>query len=316
MRLKRWLGGAALAATAGMLVVIVPAVHSVFLKPMFSTRWSDLTQAERDERNKAASDAEATAREDARYRAYLLAKGQDPNKDLALADGNKAKQLAIIKPQIDAIESGLKAVEADQDRHYQAMKQAAQARQAALSGQAEPAPSGNIDPAVAIASITAAFGGSSPFADGNELLHGTYPFYLGPDTFNVVLTNPQAVAAVSHPQSPFAIINGLTGLEKPLPRQCAAVWVKGRDGRTKIVFTSGFSRRTASVFIARTVSTQGEIQDTTLQPVPNFVGVYQMDDRPFSVLAIYADRVNPETQLFELQASARLDARQKFFAAY
>ena len=322
-RLKRWIGGAVLVAVGATLAVLFPQFYA-FVQPMVAPKWSDLTQAQRDERNRANDVSLKKKQDDAEWRAKLLAKGEDPEMDPGLHRDNPQKLREIATKKAKEMADAMRADQVARENSPAALAQKkAQEDEGAARVAIIQSPDGTIvrltpaEDAAVVAKIDRAFGGASPFTPLETILRARHPWYirfqnldfLGRDSMNIVMSQ-------SHPKSHFAIVNNMTGIEKGLARPAIAVWVKGADGKAKIVFTTGFARRTNTAFIAVGRKDGKEVGRATLKLVPGTQFAYVMDDMPFTFLAIYGDTVSEANMLYALEVSPALAERHKFFAAY
>ena len=323
-RYRRWIKGALLVAAGATLAVLGPQFYTAIIKPMTSQRWSDLSQAERDERNRANDVSLKKKQDDAEWRAKLLAKGEDPEMDVGLNRDNPQTLREIATKQAQAMADQARALQQEREN-----SPAALAKKKALEdeGAARVAiiqnPDGNIvrmtpaEDAAAVAKIDKALGGASPFTPIDSIMRARHPWYIRFQDLDFLGRNGMdAVMSQSHPKSHFAIVNNMTGIEKGLARPCIAVWIKGANGKTKIVFTTGFAQRTNTAFIAVGMKDGKEIVRTTLQLIPGAKVMYVMNDMPFTFLAIYGDTVSEANMLYALEVSPALAARHQFFAAY
>jgi len=323
-RLKRWLGGPALVALGAGAAILGPPFYKSVVKPATSERWSDLSAAEREERNRANAAAMKAKQDDAAYRAKLIARGEDPEMSPELHRDKPQKLREIANKKAQELADRMAAAQRKREATPEAI-----AAEKALADKREARvvmiqnPDGDIvrltpvEDAAAVAKIDRAFGGTTPLTPVASLLRERHPWFVRFQNLDYLGDEGmKAVISQSHPKSHFAIVHNMTTIETGLVRPSIAVWVKGADGAAKIVFVSGFANRKNTNFIAVGMKDGKEIGRQTLRRIPGPRQAYVIDDMPFTALMIYGDSVAEAHMLYALEVSPALAGRGKFFAAY
>jgi hypothetical protein len=323
-RSRGWRGGAVLVALGAGAAILGLQLYTSRVKPAISERWSDLSAAEREARNRANAAAMKAKQDDATYRAKLIARGEDPEMSPELHRDNPRRLREIANKKAQELADRMAAAQRMRQSSPEAIaaeKELADKRAARVAMVQHP--DGDIvrltpaEDAVAVARIKRAFGGATPFTPLGSLLRERHPWfvrfqnldYLGDEGMKAVLSQ-------SHPKSHFAIVHTMTTIETGLVRPSIAVWVKGTDGANKIVFVSGFANRKNTRFIAVGMKDGKEIGRQTLRRITGPRQAYVIDDMPFTALMIYGDSVAEANMLYALEASPALTGRSTFFAAY
>jgi len=167
-----------------------------------------------------------------------------------------------------------------------------------------------------VARVTKAFDGASPLVLEQDRGQSPHPRYLR-FQWATQYGNEQLAAAMaaSHPKSHFIIVERLISLDDTDRRGSNALWVKGKDGKAKLILPVGAKGHKYKAIIAR-LTHNGKVRDVTLQLAPGSTWIYLMDDAPFETLVLHGDAPAQATRIYELKSSPRLDDRARFFAAY